>query len=75
LTSSVLGLADLVSRQRAGVVLDSLSPSSVLAGLQAIMENYEALAEAAMALDLSEFSRTRFLDAYGRIYRDALRQA
>ena len=75
LTSSVLGLADLVSRQRAGVVLDSLSPSSVLAGLQAIMENYEVLAEAAMALDLSEFSRTRFLDAYGRIYRDALRQA
>lgn len=74
LTSSTLGLAGLVDRHRAGVVLDSLSPRSVLAGLRAFMEDYGKLAGAAMASDLSEFSRQRFLDAYGQIYRGALDQ-
>ena len=75
MTSSKLALADLVEHQQAGVALDSLSLKSVLAGLRAFMENYDELANAAMKSDLSEFSRDRFLEAYERVYRSALKKA
>ncbi len=72
LTSSPLALGDLVGRLGAGVVLDSLSEGVVLAGLRAFMEDYARLAKGAMTSDLSEFSRDGFLDAYGRLYSEAL---
>ncbi len=72
LTSAGLGIADFIHRHRCGIVLDSLSEDSVLAGIRSFMENYEVLAAAAMRLELAEFSRERFLEAYERVYSRAL---
>jgi glycosyltransferase involved in cell wall biosynthesis len=67
--SAALPMADLVNTQQCGIVLEEVSPQSLVQAVQQLRSRYGALVHAARSLDPDMFSRANMLSAYRQIYR------
>jgi glycosyltransferase involved in cell wall biosynthesis len=69
--SAALPMADFVRAHGCGLVLDEVSPASLLEAMQQLRSRYGALVEGAWSLDPAMFSRAKLIAAYRDIYRRA----
>lgn len=73
LATSVIGLADLVCEAGAGIVCQAI-PEALASSLDRLQAEWSSLAVNARKLAEKCFAEQAFLEAYGRVYEEALRR-
>jgi glycosyltransferase involved in cell wall biosynthesis len=73
LVSRTLDMARMIEETGSGLVVEELDLGTLLSALDRLRSGYEDLRRRIEAVDLSEFSQTRFLEVWERIYREAVR--
>ncbi|RIK56286.1 MAG: hypothetical protein DCC57_03595 [Chloroflexi bacterium] len=71
LISRAIPMADYVAKTGCGVVVDSVTPQAVYAGLIALRDGYESCRRAAETVGRRDFSQSAALDAAAAIYQSA----
>jgi glycosyltransferase involved in cell wall biosynthesis len=72
LISRAIPMADYVEREECGIVIKEVTPSGVLAAIEALVRNYDVLQKSALRVGQRDFSPEKLLTSFQRVYERVL---
>jgi glycosyltransferase involved in cell wall biosynthesis len=73
LVSRAIPMADYVEQTGCGLVVENLTPTDVLAGIQRLVTGYTGLEEAARRVGKESFSQEKMIASFRRLYEQVLK--
>ena len=75
IVSRCIPMTDYVERTGCGKVVENIDPTSILAAVESLVDEYDSLQKAARGVGQKEFAQQEMIASYQRVYERVLEQA